>query len=148
MHGLGHRARSIALLRLTALCLAASKAALAQAPQPFLPAVSTPHFALVSEFAAVDVNRDGSADMLSPGLFFGTQLSTLDEYGQTIVQSTVNVAVAPTPRSSLVPRPLTIVAADLDLDGAAESGGQKRKHATMYQDTHPRCSVQPSPARP
>lgn len=117
MHGLGHRARSIALLRLTALCLAASKAALAQAPQPFLPAVSTPHFALVSEFAAVDVNRDGSADMLSPGLFFGTQLSTLDEYGQTIVQSTVNVAVAPTPRSSLVPRPLTIVAADLDLDG-------------------------------
>ena len=59
MHGLGHRARSIALLRLTALCLAVSKAALAQAPQPFLPAVSTPHFALVPEFAAVDVNRDG-----------------------------------------------------------------------------------------
>ncbi|MGC6488234.1 MAG: FG-GAP repeat domain-containing protein [Planctomycetota bacterium] len=99
-----------------ALCCAIPGALTAQTPQPFLPPVHAPHFALQSEFAAVDVNRDGSVDVLSPGLFFGTRLSTLDEHGQTLAESSVHAGVALTPRSALAPRPVTFAAADLDGD--------------------------------
>ena len=117
MHGVRDAAAPAAPTLAAALCCLSSGAATAQAPQPFLPPVHAPHFALQPEFAAIDVNRDGCPDVLSAGLFFGTRLSTLDEHGQTLAESSVNAGMAPTPRSPLAPRPISFAVADLDRDG-------------------------------
>jgi hypothetical protein len=92
-------------------------AAAAQAPQPFLPPKAEPHFSLSAQIAALDLNRDGSADVLSPGLFFGTVLATLDEHGNTLAKSNLNVGIATNLRSPIVPTPVTMASGDLDHDG-------------------------------
>ena len=117
MHGVREGAARTATTAAAAVCCMIQGAVTAQAPQPFLPPVHAPHFALQPEFAAIDVNRDGSVDVLSAGLFFGTRLSTLDEHGRTLAESSINAGFAATPRSPLAPRPVTLVAADLDRDG-------------------------------
>ena len=116
-----HRARqraieSASIPLITAFCLVGCSLT-AQAPQPFHPAVADAHFTLSPEFAALDVNRDGAVDVVSPGLFFGARISTLDEHGRTLGQFNDSCAVAANPRSASVPRPLTLTSGDLDRDG-------------------------------
>ena len=116
-----HRARERAIEStanpLITACYLVGCCLTAQAPQPFHPAVVDAHFALSAEFAAIDVNRDGAVDVVSPGLFFGARISTLDEHGKTLGQFNDSCAVAANPRSPSVPRPLTLACGDLDRDG-------------------------------
>ncbi|MCK5942803.1 MAG: VCBS repeat-containing protein [Planctomycetes bacterium] len=92
-------------------------AATGQAPQPFLPATSTPHTSLSTQLAVLDINRDGSDDLIAPGLFFGSVLATLDEHGATLATNSLNVGIAPSPRSTGLPTPVAMRGGDLDLDG-------------------------------
>jgi hypothetical protein len=64
--------------------LAAGSGALAQTPPTFAPPAAAATFSLASHAAVLDCNRDGSPDVIVPGLFFGTMLTTLDEHGQPL----------------------------------------------------------------
>ena len=109
-------ARSTILATITA-CLALTATAHAQNPTPFHAPDSQRFFSLTTRWAAVDVNRDGSQDVIAPGFFFGTVMATLDEHGDELASTTANVGMAQVPRSSSVPAPIAITSGDLDHDG-------------------------------
>lgn len=79
---------------LASIGLAASSAATAQAQHPFAPPASLPTFGLTSTAGLADVNRDGSTDVIAPAIFFGTQLTTLDEHGETLATNAMGPTVA------------------------------------------------------
>ena len=56
----------------------------AQSAHPFGQPVTSPVFSLMPVAGMVDVNRDGTSDLVVPGLFFGSLMSTLDENGRAL----------------------------------------------------------------
>ena len=56
----------------------------AQSAHPFGEPVTSPVFSLMPVAGMVDVNRDGTRDLVVPGLFFGSLMSTLDENGRSL----------------------------------------------------------------
>lgn len=89
----------------------------AQVPQPFLPPKAEPHFSLSAQIVALDLNRDGAQDVLSPGLFFGTVMATLDERGNTLASSNITAGTSGNLRSAIVPTPVAMATGDLNQDG-------------------------------
>jgi len=77
----------------------------AQTAHPFAAATSSPLFSMAAAAALADVNRDGSPDVIVPGLFTGTLVSTLDEDGVALANNvfgpnlSVLVGVANLPQS-------------------------------------------------
>lgn len=61
----------------------------AQSAHPFAPPVSSPLFSLSSIATVVDANRDGSSDVIVPGIFIGSRLSTIDEDGGSLSDNVV-----------------------------------------------------------
>jgi len=120
MHGVRRgAAEAVSFAFLFQACLAGAvvAAAAAQGPHPFLAPVSTPHFSLSTQVAALDLNRDGSEDIMTPGLFFGTVMATLDEDGNSLAQINLNVGIVPNANSPTVPTPVAMASGDLDHDG-------------------------------
>ena len=77
-----------------AATVATAGAARAQAPSPFAAPVASPAFSLTTAAGLLDVNRDGSADVIVPGLFVGTMLTTLDEHGRAVAVNGAGPGVA------------------------------------------------------
>jgi hypothetical protein len=142
--------RYIALATLAA-CLALTATAHAQVPSPFHAPTSERFFSLTTRWAAVDVNRDGSQDVIAPGFFFGTVLSTTDEHGAELASATVNVGMAAVPRSAAVPAPIALVGGDIDHDGREDLVFANADGSVHYQRNLGATSIdQPrfAPARP
>ena len=84
----------------------------AQSPL-FAPPRCASSFNLGGTAANLDLNRDGSPDLIVPGLFFGTLATTLDERGQALA---TNIH-GPTASSGVSPFALPIAFAAGRLDG-------------------------------
>jgi hypothetical protein len=91
--------------------------AVAQAPQPFAPPQLSPYDSVSPDIAALDANRDGQVDVLSPGLFFGSLLVSIDEHGRTLASSPVTAGFVANPRHTVSPAPIAVHGGDLDGDG-------------------------------
>ncbi|MFY9345225.1 MAG: VCBS repeat-containing protein [Planctomycetota bacterium] len=102
----------------TFTCIAAvtSSRAPAQAPHPFAPPVPIPAFSLSAVAALVDANRDGSLDVLLPGPFFGTLLTTLDENGGCLHSNGQGPAPTAGPGMPSVPIAIAMAGGRLDAD--------------------------------
>ncbi len=138
------RARRISYL--ASIGLAASGAATAQALHPFAPPVSSPTFGLVSTAGLVDVNRDGSTDVIVPGVFFGTLLTTLDENGEVLATNATGPWVASVPLPSAVV--LAMAGGRLDQDALEDlvtvtSIGTINLHRNLGATRIDRCAFAP-----
>lgn len=79
-----------------AICIANHAELHAQA-HPFAPPVSCPLFSLSATAALVDVNRDGCSDVICPGLFVGSRLSTIDEHGCSLSDNVIGPSLTTAP---------------------------------------------------
>jgi hypothetical protein len=91
---LGHAVRFASFGAASSLALCALPA---QAPHPFGPPVCAPTFTLGGIAALVDVDRDGSQDVLVPGLFGGTLTTALDEDGNALAANLAGPAATGAP---------------------------------------------------
>ena len=89
----------------------------AQTSTPFAPPTSSSIFSLTSRLAMLDVNRDGSPDVVTTGLFFGTLVSTLDEHGQVLGANATGPMILPAPGAQSLPVVVALTGGDLDGDG-------------------------------
>lgn len=89
----------------------------AQSPHPFAAPVTSAAFSLNGTGAIADVNRDGSPDVVCPGLFFGTYATSLDEDGAPLAVNVPGPFYTPIPGAPTLPFPVAMTAGDLDGDG-------------------------------
>ncbi|HEX5052145.1 MAG TPA: VCBS repeat-containing protein [Planctomycetota bacterium] len=101
---------------LVAACIAPSGAMQAQSVHPFAAPVSIAAFSLSSTVALVDVNRDGSPDVVAPGLFFGTLVSTLDEHGNALSLNCPGPGISPTPGAPTGATAIAMASGRIDAD--------------------------------
>jgi len=88
----------------------------AQAAHPFLTPTDNPVFSMASIAGMVDVNRDGSRDVVVPGLFFGSFISTLDEDGTSLHVNASGPNLSGAPGSATLPTILAMVGGHFDGD--------------------------------
>lgn len=88
----------------------------AQTLHPFEPPRSCASFSMSAAAGILDVNRDASPDVLVPGPFAGTLLTTLDENGVAVVTNGTGPAVAIAPGSSFPPAILAMTSGAFDGD--------------------------------
>jgi len=98
------------------LLAAAAAPLLAQAPPPFAPPVVTQAFTLSGTAAVLDVNRDGSDDVLCPSLFWGSNATSFDENGHALKTKITGPVHSFVPGSQLLPSAIAMAAGDLDGD--------------------------------
>ena len=88
----------------------------AQTLHPFEPPRTSVVFSLSSAAGIVDVNRDASPDVIVPGPFAGTLVTTLDEQGVAICTNGTGPAVTIAPGSSFPPTILAMTSGAFDGD--------------------------------
>lgn len=88
----------------------------AQTLHPFEPPRTNVVFSLSSAIGVVDVNRDASPDVLVPGPFAGTLVTTLDEVGNALCTNGTGPIVASAPGASFPPGVLAMTSGAFDGD--------------------------------
>lgn len=114
----GFDCRSVRIGAIAVLAFAAfSFAGLpAQAAHPFQAPGDAPVFSMSAIAGMVDVNRDGSCDVVVPGLFFGSFVSTLDEDGDTLGANASGPNLTIPPGVPTLPTILAMVGGQFDGD--------------------------------
>jgi len=89
---------------------------IAQTSHPFAGPVTHPTFSLIPATGMVDVNRDGSPDVVVPGLFFGPMMSTLDEHGGALSTNIDGPSLSVPPGVTNLPQVLAMAGGRFDGD--------------------------------
>ncbi len=128
--------------------IACSSGLAAQNIHPFAPPVTNPTFNLGSVVGLLDANRDGSKDLLVPGLFFGTMLTTLDEHGAALVANGAGPGLTMAPGVPTSPTGLAMAGGTIDGDALEDlitvtSAGTIHFHRNLGSTRPDRASFAP-----
>ncbi|MEZ6036487.1 MAG: VCBS repeat-containing protein [Planctomycetota bacterium] len=88
----------------------------AQAAHPFAPPVTAGTFGFDSTVGLADFDRDGSHDMLVPGLFYGTLITSMDEHGNPLAVNRPGPAIGISIQAGALPFPVCITCGRVDGD--------------------------------
>lgn len=88
----------------------------AQTLHPFAPPRANPTFGLVSVTGVVDVNRDGSPDVIVPSPFLGSRVTTFDEEGNALVANGSGPGTSLPPGATMPPGILAMAVGAFDGD--------------------------------
>lgn len=116
LHDGALREHAVSLSAIFVAIVAASDALRAQGGQPFAPPTSIAAFSLNGVAGIADVNRDGSPDVLLPGLFFGTMVTSLDEDGAALAANGPGPNLTPTVGAITSPIAIAMAGGRLDRD--------------------------------
>lgn len=95
---------------------AACQAVAAQTAHPFSTPTPVPCLSLGAAAGLADVNRDGSLDVVVPGIFFGTLVATLDEDGNGLSANGHGPGLTPVTGAPTSPVALAMAGGRLDQD--------------------------------
>jgi hypothetical protein len=98
------------------IVLASNSGLAAQTLHPFGPPLGNPTFCLGGVAAVLDANRDAAPDLVVPGVFFGTMVTTLDERGAALASNIAGPGLTMVPGSLTAPTPLAMAAGCIDGD--------------------------------
>jgi hypothetical protein len=90
---------------------------MAQSAHPFAAPTSTTTFSLSAVAGVADLNRDGSPDVIVPGLFYGTITTALDENGSALATNGNGPGIAPAAGVTTLPRAAVMASGRFDQDG-------------------------------
>ena len=100
----------------TSVLALSSSALLAQSAHPFEEPTTSSVFSLSPSVGLVDVNRDGSRDVIVPGLFVGSLVSTFDEDGSALKANVLGPNMSIPPGVTSLPSILAMVGGEFDGD--------------------------------
>lgn len=116
MAGFARRVVRISTVATLSFAVASIAELSAQGPHPFLAPTDNPVFSMASIAGMADVNRDGSRDVVVPGLFFGSFVSTLDEDGASLHVNSAGPNLSGAPGLATLPSILAMVGGHFDGD--------------------------------
>ena len=116
VHAGASRERAIPIQTVLFALVAPSAVTMAQTAHPFAAPVCTATFSLSAVAGVVDLNRDGSPDVVVPGLFYGTMTTALDENGSGLAANGSGPGITPQTTSSSLPRAAAIAGGRFDQD--------------------------------
>jgi hypothetical protein len=116
VHAGAARERAIPIQTVLFALVAPSAVTMAQTAHPFAAPVCTATFSLSAVAGIADLNRDGSPDIVVPGLFYGTMTTALDENGCALAANGNGPGITPQAGASSVPRAAAIVGGKFDGD--------------------------------
>ena len=109
------RERAIPIQSVFFAIVAPSALIMAQTAHPFAAPMGTTTFSLSAVAGVADLNRDGSPDVIVPGLFYGTMTTSLDENGSALTANGAGPGITPTAVTAL-PRAAAMACARFDQD--------------------------------
>ncbi|HEU4419257.1 MAG TPA: FG-GAP-like repeat-containing protein, partial [Planctomycetota bacterium] len=116
VHDGASRQRAIPIQSVFFALVAPSALLMAQSAHPFAAPTTTATFSLSAVASVADLNRDGSPDVIVPGLFYGTMTTALDENGGALAANGTGPGITPPPGAPSMPRPAAMVCGKLDQD--------------------------------
>src|SRR5262245_615986 len=115
-HAGASRERAISIKTVLFALVAPSAAIVAQQAHPFAAPVSTATFSLSAVAGVADLNRDGSPDVIVPGLFYGTMTTARDEHGAALAANGTGPGMTPQAGVTSLPRAAALVGGRFDQD--------------------------------
>ena len=110
------RERAISIRSVFIALVAPSAAIMAQTAHPFAAPACTATFSLSAVAGVADLNRDGSPDVLVPGLFYGTMTTALDEDGCALAANGAGPGITPQASTTALPRAAAMAGGKFDQD--------------------------------
>ena len=116
LHGGALRTHAVSIPFVLVAVIAPGGAITAQSVHPFAAPTTTGSFSRNSVAGLVDCNRDGSRDVIVPGLFFGTFVTALDEDGNGLAANSLGPNLTATPGAPTTPMAIAIASGHMDQD--------------------------------